>query len=159
MEKVKIKYISEQDQDWLEVVFNRGADCVEEHPEHWIYGGDGGLSYCLECCGKEVKRLSKEHPENEYSVDGGWGHAAGDSQAFCEDCGKLLDNDFTQYACETEVEHFLEYGFDYECGDDCLSMSKVISSAGWASYSNSNPEFYANLHRLGQRILEDLESI
>ncbi len=46
----------------------------------------------------------------------------------------MLDNDFTQYACETEVDHFLEHGFDVESGDDCLAMSKVISSAGWEPY-------------------------
>jgi len=148
-------YISEQDQGRLEKLFNDCAEGIEEHPEHWIAGCDGGLSYCYECAAKEVARLSKENPDEEYSIDGGWGDCDGDSQAFCEDCGKLLNNDFTQYACETEVEHFLEHGFDIDNGYDCLSMSKVISSSGWQPYSPGDEvEFYDNLHRLCRRILE-----
>ena len=153
------KYIPEQDQDRLEKFFNDGAKGVEEHPEHWISGGDGGISYCYECAIKEVERLSKENPDEYYSVDGGWGNCNGDSQAFCEDCGRLLDNDFTQYACETEVDHFIEYGFDIESGDDCLAMSKVISSAGWRPITKSDPdiEFYGKLHRLCRKILKSTE--
>jgi len=150
-------YISEQDREWLEKVFSVGAECVEEFPEHWIAGGDdSGLSYCFVCAEKEVARLSKKYQTEEFVVDGGWGDYIGDSQAFCEDCGKLLDNDFTQYACEMEVDHFLEDGFDFECGDDCLSMSKVISSAGWEPISHNDLNFYNNLHELCNRILADI---
>jgi len=154
-EKTKEKYITEPEREWLEKIFSDGSECVEEFPEHWVYGGDGGISYCLECCEKEADKLSKKHPDEEFSVDGGCG-TSGDSQAFCESCGKLLNNDFTQYACETEVDHFLEHGFDFACGDDCLSMSKVISSAGWEPYPHdANLGFYNSLHRLCRKILEE----
>ncbi|MCP5006876.1 MAG: hypothetical protein GY941_23460 [Planctomycetes bacterium] len=160
-QKTEEKFISEQDQHWLDKVFARGAICVEEWPEHWIGGSDDqSQSYCYDCAEKEVDRLSKKFPDDYFWVDGGWG-VEGDGTPFCETCQRQLSNEFTQYACETEVDHFLEYGFDFECGNDCLSMEKVILSAGWEPISvrDSDTKFYNNLHRLCRRILADLDEI
>ena len=150
-----MKYISEPDRKRLEKLFDDGAARVDEWPEHWINGADEGISYCYECAGKEVERLTKENPGDEYFIDGGWG-TEGDSQAYCETCGHILDNSFTQCACRGEVDHFLEYGFDINSDVDRLSMSKVIMSAGWESHNGEDIGFYGALHKLCWKILEDM---
>ena len=148
-----MNHISEPDRKKLEKLFNDGAAMVEEEPEHWINGSDEGISYCHECAEKEIERLEKENPEEEYFIDGGWGSSS-DSQAFCETCGSVLNNDYTQTACKEEVSHFLENGFDIKSDLCCLSMSKVICSAGWGSCDGKDIEFYDDLHRLCRQILE-----
>ena len=84
--------ISEPDRKRLEKIFNAGADRVDEKPEDYINGADVSKSYCCDCAEKEIERLQKENPEEEYFIDGGWG-LTGDSQEFCETCGAVLDND------------------------------------------------------------------
>jgi len=149
---MKENYVLERDRELLEKFFDDGAECIEEYPEHWITGGDGE-SYCYECAVKEVEKLSKENPDECYSVDGGGGYCDGDSQAYCEECGKLLENDFTLYACQTAIDNFIECGFKID-SDDCLAMSKVISAVGWEPpRKNQNLELYDKLHRLCQKIL------
>lgn len=151
--------ISKENRDWLEKIFSEVAECVDEWPEHWIGGNnnqDCCDSFCFECAEKEVKKLSKKFPDEEFIVDGGWG-TEGDSTPFCETCKKRLENEFTTTACEEEIEHFLQHGFNIDSGDDCLSMEKIISSAGWEPYPDGKDiDFYNDLHRLCRSILSEL---
>ena len=147
--------ISKSDQKKLETLFNAGAEKVESEPEHWISGADEGMSYCYDCAEKEVEQLLKKNPAGEYIVDGGWG-IEGDSTPFCEICDKLLENTLTDYGCESEVDHFLDHGFDPKYDDDCRAMSEVISSKAWEPCENEDIEYFANLHKLCGKILESL---
>lgn len=159
-------YIDETDREKLEKFFDEGANRVPSEPEYWIHGADEGLSYCLECCEKEVKRLSKENPKEEYSVDGGWG-TEGDSTPFCEVCGKLLENALLDSGCRDEVEHFLLHGFDVKSDDDCRAMSEVIISCQWEPFldqrykdeydKKSTLDYFDDLHKLCRKILNDLK--
>jgi len=155
--------MNSKDREKLEVQFNTGASKIPSEPEHWINGADGGLSYCLDCCKKEVERLLKKEPDGEYTVDGGWG-TEGDSTPFCEVCGKLLENTLTDYGCEAEVEHFLSNGFDPESDDDCRAMSEVISARGWELWADmiyrnedekqADVDYFKGLYELCARILK-----
>ena len=104
---------------------------VEAYAEHWIIGTDDGGSYCGECCEKELARLCKCSPEGDYEVDGGWGDTESDGQSFCETCGKLLSNSYTDYACESELDHFEEHGFDITAPLDCDSLERMLGSQVW----------------------------
>lgn len=158
-------YIDETDREKLEKFFDEGAYRVPSEPEHWIHGADEGFSYCLECCEEEVKRLSKENPKEEYSVDGGW-KTEGDSTPFCEICGQLLENTLTDYGCEEEVNHFLLNGFDPKSDDDRRAMSEVINACMWEPFPDqhyrdeydkkSTLNYFDNLHKLCKIILNDL---
>ena len=145
--------ISKSDQKKLETLFNAGAEKVESETEHWISGADESLSYCYDCAFKEVEQLLKKNPSGEYIVDGGWG-IEGDSTPFCEICDKLLENTLTDYGCESEVDHFLDHGFDPKSDDDCRAMSEVISSKAWEPCENEDIEYFDNLYKLCERILE-----
>lgn len=159
-------YIDETDREKLEKFFDEGAARVSSEPEYWIYGADEGLSYCLECCEKEVRRLSKENPKEEYFVDGGWG-TEGDSTPYCKDCGKLLENTLTACGCGDEVEHFLLYGFDVKSDDDRRAMSGVIDACQWEPFpgqryrdeyaKKSTLDYFDDLHKLCRKILNDIE--
>ncbi len=158
--------IPEVDREKIEKLFDEGANRVSSEPEHWIHNADEGLSYCYECCEKEVKRLLKENPDGEYCVDGGWG-TEGDSTPFCEICGKLLENSLTDYGCESELEHFLAYGFDL-CDDNCRAMSEVIVGRGWEPWKDqiyrnkfdkkSDLQYFTDLHKLCKQILTQIQS-
>ncbi len=160
-----MKRLSEEEKKWLEKILLDGAECVDEYPEHWVNGADDSESYCYECCGKEVERLEKKYPEEDFFIDGGWG-IDGDYTPICKDCEKQLINDFTNSACKEEVEHFLDCGFDIECGADCLSVLKIISSAGWEHRTSDKKDFlynyclpavfYEDLHKLCRQILIDV---
>jgi hypothetical protein len=155
-------YIPEANREKLEKFFDEGANRVPSEPEHWIHGADEGLSYCFECCEKEVERLSKENPKKEYCVDGGW-DIEGNSTPFCEGCGKLLENTLTDYGCESEVEHFLSYKFDLKSNDDRRAMSEVIAARGWEPFveqcyrdeydKKSDLDYFDDLHKLCKIIL------
>ena len=135
------------------------------HPQNWIHDADEGLSYCYDCCSKEVERMLKENPKGEYCVDGGWG-VEGDSTPFCEICGKLLENSLTGCGCRTEVEHFLENGFDPLSDDDCRAMSEVINGREWEPWENKHYrdqyekdrdlDYFKDLHKLCKIILKNL---
>ena len=158
-------YIDETDREKLEKFFDESASRVPSEPEYWVHGADEGLSYCLECCKKEVKRLSKENPKAKYCVDGGWG-VEGDGTPFCEDCGKLLENTLTDCGCGDEIEHFLSYGFDVKSDDDRRAMSEAIRACGWEPfvgqrYKNEYDKksalvYFDDLHKLCRKILNDL---
>jgi len=138
----------------LEWLFSWGSRNVVEHDEHWIYGGeDGALSYCFECAEKEVAKLLAAG-ETDIEVDGGWG-TDGDYTPWCETCDKLLSNSYTQYACEEEVGHFLDYSFDPTHPHDCYSMEKVIGSSGWNWPPGNFEQYYSDLNRLCREILEN----
>jgi hypothetical protein len=158
-------FLTEAECDRLEELFNAGASRTEEEDEHWVGGGDEGQSYCYKCCKKRVAELLKEEPDGDYHVDGGWGTES-DSTPFCETCQTLLRASLTQYGCESEVEHFLENGFDPKCDMDCYSMERVISSGGWKPYHFENEpayktekkeKYFTDLHALGRRILDALD--
>ena len=102
---------------------------IDVVPEHWIRP-DHGLSYCFECATKELAK-HKESGDVDQSerVDGGWDFA-GDSQAFCESCERMLSNSYTEHCCENELSHFEQHGFDRDCPMDCYSMLEIASSLG-----------------------------
>jgi hypothetical protein len=159
---MKYNYSPEANREKLEKFFDEGASHVPSEPEHWIHGADEGLSYCFECCEKEVERLSKENPKEEYYVDGGW-DTEGDCTPYCEGCGKLLENALLDSGCRDEVEHFLLYDFDIKSDSDRRAMSEVISSRGWEPFTGqcykdehdkkSDLDYFDDLHKLCKIIL------
>jgi hypothetical protein len=160
----ELEPLTDAEQDRLDALFNAGAARVEALDEHWVHGADEGLSYCYECCKKEVAALMEKEPDGEYLVDGGWG-SEGDSTPFCETCGAMLHNTLTMYGCATELAHFTDDGFNPESDMDCYFMERVISSAGWHFHDYEHEpeykkqeqrEFYAELYALGRAILAKL---
>jgi hypothetical protein len=155
---------SEKDREKLYKLFTEGSANIKIKPEYWAHGGDEGFSYCYECCEKEVIRLQKLDPENkdDYCVDGGWG-TEGDSIAYCETCGHLLENSLTDCGAEDEVRHFLGYGFDPKSENDCHSMGLVIDARGWEPWKDriyrdevekkNDLEYYEKLNQLCIKIL------
>ena len=117
-------------------------------PEHWIRGWDEGLSFCFECAKKKVAELLAAEPDEDYLVDGGWG-SEGDSQSFCETCGRALDNSYTDYAVEMELDHFEEYGFDINTPEDCHAVLECTYALG-----SGNDELQQRLERLALSILQ-----
>lgn len=121
----------------LEEIFYHGAEKVYEAPEHWIRGDsdyiDSSESYCYDCAKKEIARLEKEHPDDEFILDGGW-DIDGDYTPFCKTCGQLLSNNFTQAACNEELFHYLRYGFNPMSAMDCLSLYKVLMAITWDTF-------------------------
>lgn len=124
------------DYEVIEAVEKLLAPCASKYevlPEHWIHGSDEDYdeseSYCYDCAEKRIAELEKESPGNEYLIAGGYG-SEGDSQAFCETCECPLDNSFTEYAAEQELDHFEEHGVDIECASDCYSFLQVIAAIG-----------------------------
>lgn len=102
----------------------------ETKDEHWINGWDEGFSYCRECAEKEITELQRQHPNEEFSLGGGWG-SEGDNEAFCETCHAPLDNSFTDYGAEQAMEHFSEYGFNPTSPCDCYVLLNVLGAARW----------------------------
>lgn len=117
-------------------------------PEHWIHGWDEGLSFCFECAEKKVAALLKAEPDEDYLVDGGWG-SEGDSQAFCETCTRALDNSFTDYAAESEIDYLEENGVDLNDPSDCHSLLECTYALG-----SGNEELQQRLERLARSVLE-----
>lgn len=115
------------------------ASTLELKDEHWItvHGTDdaidvdSGVSYCPECCEKEVARLKKEDPAHadNYYVDGGWG-IEGDYIPYCETCGAMLSNSLLPTFCEEQLEYFDENEFDVTSPDDCYTMQQMLESWG-----------------------------
>lgn len=159
------KMINKIERIRLEEVFNHGASQIYEAREYWITSDsdhiDAAESWCYECAEKEIARLKAAHPGDEFILDGGWGSES-DGQAFCESCGKILENSFTDYACEEEIAHFLKYGFDPMCSMDCFYMDKVIGARGWdtwdgfTGYARKNDiAYHHDLYHLCRTILDN----
>jgi hypothetical protein len=88
------------------------ADFEEEEALYWVAFADSeGDHYCYDCCEEEVDKINKESvakgEEPEAQVDGGWGGIDEDGTTFCYGCNVRLDVSYTQYAVESEVDHFL----------------------------------------------------
>jgi|ERR1041384_177135 hypothetical protein len=128
------------------------ANRYETKPEHWIHGWDEGLSFCFECAEKKVAELLTQEPDGDYSVDGGWA-SEGDSQAFCETCQCALDNSFTTYAAEQEMDHFDEFGFDPSSPHDCHAFAEVIAAVGCG-----NPDINRRIERMAATILTQIQA-
>lgn len=126
---------------------------------HWVQGGDEGLSYCYSCAEKEVRRLQKKFPNDEFFVDGGWGSEE-DSQEFCHTCGSALDNSFTNFACEQELHHFAEHSFEPACPSDCASFLEMCGTLiNYDPENNTNTKDYSlayDLHVLTRQIAYQL---
>lgn len=163
--KIKIKRpLSEQQCERLKTFFQDGAAKFDPEPECWIHGWNEGESFCTACAEKKVEELLKEEPGEEYHVDGGWGSEL-DSTPFCQTCDCLLDASLTDYGAESEIEHFLGYGFDVESDDDRRAMHEVLQTMGWETawdYWESEYKMrdagrrYKDLHHLGRIILNAL---
>lgn len=160
--------------DRLSEFFEAGAAKFEPQDAYWIHGADDGSDYCRPCALIEVmkevarfRRLPKteKRKRDKPSLDGGWS-VEHDSTPFCESCGALLEGCLTDYGCEAELDHFTEYGFDIASDDDCRALSAMISARGWdvgdrQSYRSDHEyrsaiEYFADLHALGRKILEQL---
>ena len=105
------------------------ADKVEAKDLHWITGYEGdigdvyvdqGQSFCRDCAELLVKTANDylvffplvydgHTREDEVFVDGGWGSEE-DGTRSCERCGCTLDVSYTDYAFESEFDHFLSGG-------------------------------------------------
>jgi len=159
-------WLTNDEKERVEEIANRGAANVETKPEHWIHGWDEALSFCRDCAEAKIKELIQSEPDAEYCLDGGWG-IDGDGLEFCETCGDRLWNSLTAYGCESEVEHFIENGFDPQSDDDCYSLERVISSNGWGPYADlpgsdfekrTRHDYYSSLNSLGRRILAQVKT-
>lgn len=124
------------------------AERFETVPEHWIHGWDEGFSFCRECAEKKVAELLAEEPDGDYLVDGGWA-TEGDSQAFCETCQRALDNSYTEYAVEQELDHFEGHVFNLNSPDDCHAILECTYALG-----TGNEEIHQRLEKLAVLILK-----
>lgn len=128
---------------------------AKAEPEHWINGHDQGLSFCRSCAEKTIRKLKRVKPKSDYFLDGGWA-TEGDSQAFCEKCKQVLDNSFTTYACEQELDHFA--GHEWTLSPlDCLSLENIMGSYGWEDGERRDAEdlLAPKIHRIGFQALWD----
>lgn len=145
----------------LDAIFS--ARTVEAKDAYWIDGADSGEDYCYDCAKKEVEKLRQKDPENseEYCIAGGY-RTEHDGTPFCTTCSCRLDGNLTDYGASSEVDHFLECGFDPDSADDCFSMNEVVSTIGWTLHDwryvrdyerVRDRQRYAALYRLARRIL------
>jgi len=150
--------INEKDKKKLIDFFEVQSADLESQPEYWINGADEGLSYCLECCEKEVRQLRKAWPEGEFFVDGGSYSAEGESISSCMQCGELLENSLTSGGCEEEIDYFFEDGFDIDSELDCYTMLLIIESAGWEPSNNekAGKEYFRKFYIVCERILKKI---
>jgi hypothetical protein len=91
---------------------------------HWIHGYDESLSYCRECAEKEVAKLLKEEPDEDYFVDGGWGSEV-ESYPTCEECYCVLDGSFLDSLCSEEL-YYLEQDFDINNPENCHILWQIL---------------------------------
>lgn len=139
-------------QQVVESLICRRADRFRLFPEYWIAGaGDGGLSYCLDCCQKEVARLKLKEPAEEFWVNGGFGDE-GDSRSYCQTCNRPLDNTYTTCACEQECDHFEEHGINFLIPENCDSWMHVLGSAGFEFYDGCRQDEAAELKAMYEAI-------
>lgn len=80
---------------------------------------DMGIEFCPKC----VRTVIKEEKQKgkvwvKYQLDPSSDH---DTRCYCHRCGRGLHGRYTDYAVESELDHFEEYGFDIESPSDCHS--------------------------------------
>jgi len=153
--------LSRRAKKWLGKRINEQAEKVEQKVEHLVCDIDGEVrSYCYKCAQKEVERLSKKYPNKEFYIDGGWGHD-NDYQVFCERCDAVLDNSYTETACDEDFNFFSKTSTTWDWDDvyDCMSVSKILDALeGWLPYKPQETKIedwdeYLRLHFLGQKLL------
>lgn len=118
-------------------------------PEYWISGDDESTPYCRGCAEKEIRRLRREHPGEDYQLDGGW-RMESDSSPYCGSCERPLDYLLTEYGCEAELEHFRDHPFDVEDPSSCYALQVMLSSGLWDGVGMP-----ASLRRLARRAVWD----
>lgn len=119
-------------------------------PQHWLHGEgqDEGISWCLSCAKKKVRKLEKEG--KAVSIEGGPNDIQDeDGPRFCEGCGHIVEYHLTDYGVET---YFPEYE-----KDPTLTSPQVAYEASrlFESDEKHYPEIAERLRRLGFRYLWD----
>jgi len=158
--------LNENEQNRLDDYLRAQLDKAELEDLHWVHGDDDAVPYCYECAVKKVEEIKSREPERDVCVDGGWGTEE-DGPESCDTCGKPLDCSFTDYGSESEIDHFIENGFDHKNAYDCWSLETAISSRGWEVWAdrtyrnNAKKEedynYFEKLHRLCRKILSQLD--
>ena len=133
---------------------------------HWVHGDDEGISYCYDCAVKKVEEIKLKEPESDVCVDGGWGTEE-DGTESCDTCGKPLDCSFTDYGSESEVDHFIENGFDHLSAYNCWSLETAISRRDWEVWSErtyrndiekeEDYNYFEKLHNLCRKVLAQID--
>jgi len=111
-------YLNEHERKKLEDYLWGQSKKAELEDLHWVHGDDEGISYCFDCAEKRVAEIKAKESDSDVCVDGGWGTEEDGTQT-CEKCGKCLDCSFTDYGSESEIDHFIENGFDHNDVHDC----------------------------------------
>lgn len=127
--------------EWdVAVIVGAEAKKYRTVPEHWVHGADEGESYCLKCCERVVTRIRKERSDesDDVCVDGGW-RTENDGMRFCcnEKCSRPLDVSFTDYAVESELEHFEANGFNAQDPGDWWSLDRMLMTERWKGGKHS----------------------
>lgn len=162
---MKQNHLNENEQKRLDEYLQAQSRQAELEDLHWVHGDDEGIPYCYECAKKKVEEIKSEEPDRDVFVDGGWGSEEDGSQS-CDTCYKPLDCSFTDYGSESEVDHFIENGFDHKDEYDCHCLETAISSRGWEVWSertyrnNTEKEadhnYFEKLHSLCRKILSQI---
>lgn len=176
----RIDFISREDQERLERLFDDATGRINIKTEHWLefdgtemsledFGVDAATSFCRPCSQKFIESQEAEH-QSSFTTCGGYA-TEHDSAPFCEDCGVMLYHTLTDYGIEQELEHFLDHGFRLRSDDDLASMSTVIASmaspywdidivpliAQGDSKARSEISLYRDLNQLGRRLLLQID--
>lgn len=145
-------------QDTVSIALTPIAHKYKKRALYWIGGdGDAGFNYCQKCGNKEVRRLQKIDPRGDYFLDGGWVQEE-DTPAHCNTCNHPLTCNFTTHACEYELDHFEQNGFDIRNPGDCDSYLEMVLALG--SYNDEpadTPEH--RLHILTRQIAIHLRKV
>lgn len=149
--------LSKPQQRKLENWLCEGAKNVETWPEHWFNEGEPSFSYCYDCALVEKDRLNDANfSHDEIRIDGGWG-SEGDGPAFCETCGRRMENSLTTEGCKMELDHYHREGFDVSSDQARYDMFEVISSMGWSGpYSERNKHVYDLFDEVCERIFNEV---
>ena len=159
-------YLNENERKRIMDYLQAQSDKAELEDMYWVHDDDEGISYCYECAKKKVKEIKSEKPDSDVCLDGGWGTEE-DGMEFCDTCGKPLDCSFTDYGSESEVDHYIENGFDHKNVCACHILITAISSRGWEvwadrSYRNDTEkeedrDYFENLHNLCRKVLSQID--
>ena len=87
--------------------------------DNWAENG-----YCRPCAEKKLAEIRAATPDDDdIGLSGGW-RTEEDGQRFCDTCGVQLDVSFTDYAVESELEHFELHGLDIASPGDVSIVPK-----------------------------------